>query len=109
MINSDFADAHYPADSSGNIYRGLHLDDAISADLSDMSDNPDPALADPTPYREHFFKRTNSSEDDWSDLIGLTQSSLTSSDILLDCELIATVIPPLELMLTTSGVDLRLY
>ncbi len=41
--------------------------------------------------------------------IALHPSSLTSSDILLDCELIAIVIPPLELMLTTSGVDFLLY
>ena len=75
-FGSDFADAHYPLDSSGNIYRALQMIYSSSdpgGDLGDWSDNPDPALADPAPYRVHYFKHTNESQDDWSDLIALTQ------------------------------------
>ena len=75
-FGSAFADAHYPLDSSGNIYRALQMIYSSSVpggDLGDWSDNPDPALADPAPYRVHYFKHTNESQDDWSDLIALTQ------------------------------------
>lgn len=72
--DSDFADHHFPTDSSGNLYRALRQDAVGGANLRDQSDNPNPALADPTPYRVNFFKHTNASEDKWADLIGLTQT-----------------------------------
>ena len=74
--DSDFVARHFPQDSSGNLYRGLQVNYSNTdpgGDLGDWSDNPDPALADPTPYRPHYPKRTNVSEDNWADLIGLTQ------------------------------------
>lgn len=72
--NSDFCDHHFPDDSSGNLYRGVRIDAAAGgANLRDESDNPDPNLADPTPYRVNYSKETNESEDRWADLIGLTQ------------------------------------
>ncbi|HET6408472.1 MAG TPA: lamin tail domain-containing protein [Chthoniobacteraceae bacterium] len=71
--NSEFLDHHFPLDSSGNLYRGQRNDTVGGSDLSDESDNPDPNLADPTPYRINYFKETNASEDRWGDLIGLTQ------------------------------------
>ena len=74
--DSDFADAHFPLDSSGNSYRALQINYNSTdggGDLRDESNNPDPALADPTPYRVHYFKQTNTSEDNWADLINLTQ------------------------------------
>ncbi len=86
-FDSDFADAHYPLDPSGNIYRVLQIIYSSSnpgGDLGDWSDNPDPALADPAPYRVHYFKRTNESEDDWSDLIALTQKLAKGSSPTLD-------------------------
>lgn len=72
--DSDFADHHFPLDSSGNIYRGQRIDSTNGgADLRNQSNNTNPALADPTPYRVNYFKDTNASEDKWADLIGLTQ------------------------------------
>jgi hypothetical protein len=71
--NSEFCDHHFPLDSSGNLYRGVRIDTVGGANLRDESNNPDPNLADPTPYRINYEKETNESEDRWADLIGLTQ------------------------------------
>ncbi len=71
--DSDFAAHHFPTDSSGNLYRALRQDSVGGANLRDQSNNANPALADPTPYRVNYFKHTNTSEDNWADLIGLTQ------------------------------------
>jgi len=65
VLNSEFAARTYPRDSSGNMYRGIRLR-APGADLHYEGE-------DAAPYRENYFKRTNTSEDDWSDLIELTR------------------------------------
>ncbi|HEX2749288.1 MAG TPA: lamin tail domain-containing protein, partial [Verrucomicrobiales bacterium] len=72
--DSDFADHHYPLDSSGNLYRGFRNDNGFGADLRDQSAGVPAATADPTPYRINYFKETNVSEDRWADLIGLTKA-----------------------------------
>lgn len=72
--DSDFADHHFPLDSSGNLYRGQRIDTVGGANLRDQSAGQPAATADPTPYRVNYFKETNSSEDRWSDLIGLTKT-----------------------------------
>ena len=72
--DSDFADHHFPLDSSGNLYRGQRIDTLGGANLRDQSASQPAATADPTPYRVNYFKQTNSSEDKWADLIGLTKS-----------------------------------
>ncbi len=64
VANSEFADRHFPFDSSGNIYRGNRLV-APGADLHYEGTNA-------APYRNNYAKHTNVSEDDWSDLIQLT-------------------------------------
>lgn len=77
VIGSEFADAHFPLDPSGNAYRitdPIHSSSNPGGDLGDRSDHPDPALADPTPYRTNYTKQTNTAEDKWADLIGLTQT-----------------------------------
>ncbi len=63
--DNDFADHHYPLDSSGNIYRGKRLDSNAQEANFSYIDN------DPNSYRPVYFKKTNTSEDDWTDLIGL--------------------------------------
>ncbi|MDB6078939.1 MAG: hypothetical protein JWO82_2686, partial [Akkermansiaceae bacterium] len=75
VVDSKYADAHHPQDSDGNAYRGQQVNYGAdpAADLHDESNNPDPNLANPAPYRIHYFKETNKSEDRWSDLINLTQ------------------------------------
>src|SRR6185295_11648852 len=56
---------HFPNDSSGNIYRGIRLAPP-GANLSYQGESP--AL-----YRENYFKFSNTSADDWTDLIELTR------------------------------------
>ena len=74
VVNSDFASHHFPLDSSGNIYRALRSDNSGGANLRDQSAGQPAATADPTPYRVNYFKQSNNSEDQWSDLIGLTKT-----------------------------------
>ena len=63
VLNSDWADNHFPDDSAGNLYRGA--DDQGPAELGYGGDNPDT-------YRRGYSKNTNESDDDWTDLINLT-------------------------------------
>jgi hypothetical protein len=65
VLDSDFADRQFPHDGSGNLYRGIRL--------TGDGANLDYEGEDPEPYRKNYFKRTNSSEDDWTDLIALTR------------------------------------
>ena len=63
--DSDFAAHHFPLDSSGNIYRSQRLDSNLQqGDFSYIDNNP-------VSYQPVWFKHTNSSENNWSDLIGL--------------------------------------
>lgn len=66
-INSDFAENHFPLDSEGNLYRNFRTDTLPrqEADLRYEGTNPDS-------YRDTYFKATNEEQDDWSDIIRLT-------------------------------------
>jgi hypothetical protein len=76
--NSDFADHHFPLDSSGNLYRAQRTD--TNPPANQMADAyleyqaPDVTQQPPDPYRAVWFKQTNTTEDEWTDLIGLTQA-----------------------------------
>ncbi len=63
VVDGDFADNHYPDDGDGNAYKCMRI--THQADLRYEGTDPDP-------YRDNYFKRTNTAADDWSDLIGLT-------------------------------------
>ncbi|MFM8357322.1 MAG: CotH kinase family protein, partial [Verrucomicrobiota bacterium] len=63
VLNSDYAARAFPEDSSGNLYRGIRLV-RNGASLGWEG-------ADPAPYRDNYFKQTNTSQDDWSDLVAL--------------------------------------
>lgn len=65
VLDTAFAERMWPLDNGGNIYRGIWLH-GTGADLHYEGE-------DPEPYRLNYFKRTNTSEDDWSDLIELTR------------------------------------
>ncbi|RME91375.1 MAG: hypothetical protein D6766_11955, partial [Verrucomicrobia bacterium] len=65
VLDTAFAERMWPLDNGGNIYRGIRLQGA-GADLHYEGE-------DPAPYRRNYFKRTNTSEDDWTDLIELTR------------------------------------
>jgi len=68
VLNSDFADHRFPRDGSGNVYRCTRTDTSprVNADLAYRG-------PDPFSYTNTYFKETNASEDDWRDLIELTQ------------------------------------
>ena len=74
--DSDFAAHHFPLDSSGDVYRVKRTDGApppntLSEGALDYAP-PAAGQAPPDPYRSVYFKHTNSSEDNWNDLINLT-------------------------------------
>jgi hypothetical protein len=62
-INSEFAENHYPNDPDGNVYRA-----SSGSHQADLSYRSDPASLRAAGYS----KTSNTSEDDWSDLINLT-------------------------------------
>jgi hypothetical protein len=59
-FDGDFAKRHFPGDPNGNLYACFR--DAGEADLRYRGTNPDT-------YRPSYFKESNVSADDWSDLI----------------------------------------
>jgi len=63
--NSEWAENHFPNDSNGNVYRCIREDGGEEADLRYEG-------TDPNSYRDTYFKKTNEEEDNWSDLINLT-------------------------------------
>ncbi|MEK0448809.1 MAG: Inner spore coat protein [Verrucomicrobiota bacterium] len=65
--DTNYADHHFPTDSSGNIY-SVRREDSPGT----LEGNLDYLGADPNSYRTVYFKDTNVSEDNWSDLLGLT-------------------------------------
>ncbi len=76
-INSEYFDRHFPDNSAGNAYKCVRITSGnIEADL--RYESPDANV-----YRNRYFKSTNVSQDDWSDLIDLTLalSDNTSDDI----------------------------
>jgi len=65
VLDKDFAQNHFPGDSAGNLYVCHDNDAGGEADLAFEGYDPDA-------YRDTYFKKTNEEEDDWSDLIHLT-------------------------------------
>lgn len=74
--NSEFVDHHFPLDSSGNLYRAQRTDtDPPANQMADaylQYQAPDATQQPPDPYRAVWFKQTNATEEQWSDLINLT-------------------------------------
>ena len=66
-LDSNFVEAHWPEDSGGNIYQVR--DDEDNGDEGDLKYEGD----QPDSYRNTYFKKTNKSADDWSDIINLTK------------------------------------
>jgi len=62
VIDSDYADKHFPEDGAGNAYKCMR--DAGPADLQYRGQ-------DYNSYRNSYLKRTNTAEDDFSDVIDL--------------------------------------
>jgi hypothetical protein len=62
VVNGDWADNHFPFDGNGNVYRAVR--DIPPPDFSYRGE-------DKNAYINTWFKQSNVSEDDWSDLIGM--------------------------------------
>lgn len=75
VINSEFAARAFPSDASGNLYRGIRLT-GEGADLSYLGTNA-------TPYRENYFKQSNTSQDRWDDLVELCRVLDDEPDVTL--------------------------
>ncbi len=73
VIDGDFTGAHFPNDDGGNVYRCMRLTHDEYADWRYEGD-------DPLEYSDTYFKETNTSEFDWSDLIQLTNIMNNASD-----------------------------
>jgi spore coat protein CotH len=85
-IDSDFTENHFPADGGGNIYKA-----SIYPQVADMTY----LGTTPADYVERgYTKGTNESENDWSDLFGLTN--------VLDNEPDATYLEKLEQVIDTE-------
>jgi CotH kinase protein/Lamin Tail Domain/Right handed beta helix region len=65
VVDSQFADNHFAPDPDGNLYEARRPSGSMPSDLSYLG-------TDATPYRARYFKESNQSVDDWSDLIHLT-------------------------------------
>jgi hypothetical protein len=64
-LDDYFTEQYFPHDPGGNIYMCFRTDNTnIEADLRDEGTNPNT-------YRNRYFKGSNASEDDWSDLLRL--------------------------------------
>ena len=76
--DGDFTKHHFPLDDAGNLYRSQRYDFTVppntmaEGDLTYLA--PNGTQLPPDPYRTVWFKHTNSSADDWTDLITLTQT-----------------------------------
>ena len=73
-FGSAFGQNHWPLDPDGNFYQVRDDDDSgEEGDLRYRGANPDA-------YRNTYFKQTNQSEDDWTDLIALTNALNNASE-----------------------------
>lgn len=63
-FDSDFAAKHFPNDSNGNLYSCFR--DNGEAELTYDGDDPDT-------YRNRYYKESNASFDDWTDLIHMVE------------------------------------
>ncbi len=76
-FDDDFAAKFFPDDPEGNLYACFR--DNGEADLRYRGTNPDT-------YRPSYFKESNASQDDWSDLIHMTDVLNNAPDATYDQE-----------------------
>jgi len=91
VLDSDWAKNHFPDDDAGNIYRCSYYEDgSASRTLADL-DYKESAGRTPNPddYRNNYFKKTNETEDDWSDLFTLIDK--LNNDNITDDQFVAEV------------------
>ncbi|TWT85199.1 Inner spore coat protein H [Posidoniimonas polymericola] len=71
--DSDFAANHFPEDDNGNLYRALRGGPEGVADLAYLGE-------DPAAYYPNYEKKTNASQNDYTDLINLLRVMATTPD-----------------------------
>ena len=71
--DSEFAEHHFPTDSGGNLY-SVRRTDFRPYQEGDFTYYSPAGVNGADPYRPVYAKNTNESEDNWSDLIALTQA-----------------------------------
>ena len=71
--DGDFADYHFPLDRNGNLY-SVRRHEASPYQEGDFTYLVPAGLNGADPYRRVYSKNTNVSDDNWSDLIALTQT-----------------------------------
>ncbi len=72
VVNADWADRHFPDDGEGNVYRVLR--DLTPSDFDYRTRAAYPTSRGPedkNSYTNTWFKTTNRTENDWSDLIAM--------------------------------------
>lgn len=88
VLDSNFAEHRFPLDSSGNLYRCIRTDTSprVNADLVYRGTNA-------SDYANTYFKETNASEDDWTDLIELTRvlTETPDAEFVAEVERVADV------------------
>ena len=105
--NSDLADHRFPNDSSGNLYRGIRLFEGTTtggtaipnaADFSKIVPGATETLSLVELYKLNYKKQTNTAEDSWTDLIGLTAAlakghsgALATAAVTYDADYVAAV------------------
>ena len=67
-FDSRFTENHFPEDPDGNLYQVRDNEDIQDSGELQFEGN------DPDEYRDTYFKQTNSSSDDFSDIIALTRN-----------------------------------
>lgn len=75
-FDADLTDEHFPSDGNGNLYRAVRdvrPSPDVEADFAYLGLNPDA-------YRKVYPKGTNEAEDDWADLIQLTNVFTNAPD-----------------------------
>jgi hypothetical protein len=91
VFDSDWAKNHFPDDNAGNLYRCSYYEDGSHPrTLADL-DYKESAGHTPNPndYRNNYFKKTNETEDDWSDLFTLIDK--LNNDNITDDQFVAEV------------------
>ena len=73
-LDSNFASAHWPSDPNGNLYQVR--DDESNGDEGDLKYEGEQAVS----YKNTYFKKTNESDDDWTDIISLTRNLNRSNE-----------------------------
>ncbi len=91
VLDSDWAKNHFPDDDAGNLYRCTYYEDGSHPRTIADLDYKESAGQTPNPddYRNNYIKKTNESEDDWSDLFSLIDK--LNNDNITDDRFVAEV------------------